>query len=172
MAHLTERSWWSLGEWIPTVDHPHTYESSHSIDIHKPLWQDLHPFLVASELDDFAQISPVWRHMKATYRHRHSHSGKGVESWHHDGMCDFSHPRLTDQDADYYYYLVQWANQYPTEIQLPDKKVIHARPFEMIAFRNSTYTHRQPKLPDSVHRTESRRFLRITLLALGCPIYD
>lgn len=74
--------------------------------------------------------------------------------WHRDG-------ELTEDGEVYedeWQELLMWSNRKPTEICLPNGRIVHGKSCEIVAFRNSTCLHRTPLLrSDDAKR---RNFIR------------
>lgn len=73
--------------------------------------------------------------------------------WHRDGVDQGG-----DEPDDEWQELIMWSNRKPTEICLPNGRIVQGRSCEVIAFRNTTCLHRTPLLR---WRDQSRRnFIR------------
>lgn len=73
--------------------------------------------------------------------------------WHRDGVED-------GQD-DGWEELVMWSNRRPTEICLPNGRIVKGRSCEAIAFRNTTCLHRTPFLRKQDR--DRRNFIRVVM---------
>lgn len=74
--------------------------------------------------------------------------------WHRDGV--------EDDDGSYndeYDELVMWSNRRPTEVCLPNGRIVQGQSCEAIVFRNTTCLHRTPLL--RVRDQRSRNFIRL-----------
>lgn len=100
-----------------------------------------------------------------------------VGNWHHDNdierRTNFGGMKPRPSGEREYYidqWLATWANLRPTEIRMQDGSIFTAEPYEIVAWRNGTYTHRTPHMTQG--EAEGRWFARCYLDPIPPPGYQ
>lgn len=98
-----------------------------------------------SRLRDILGFGLLEVDVRSTARNRQIQKGNDVLDWH--------------SDTNFWRAIVLWADNYPTEVKLPNGEIVAGDPNDVVYINNDTCKHRMPVFPPDT----KRNFVRVGL---------